>query len=271
MKAFPAFGILFGSPSRQHELRVFLEKNSNLPGPRGNLELAHSFASSISAMHLAEWQWEFLLALAATSITKAPVNSAKEFLPFCATLALGALYGNGLPRPRRRAALAALTAAASDGRWRMREAAAMGLQLVGERDIAAMKDIVTLWLADGGWLTLRAVAAGLAHPPILEDAEVARYAVETAAALVAALTRADAKTRREENFKILRQGLGYSLSVFAAASPGEGFALLRKCAAVSDPDLAWVVKENLKKKRISGAFPKECAEVASIAGEAAGR
>jgi hypothetical protein len=222
-------------------------------------------------MGLAEWQWDFLMALAATSITKAPVNSAKEFLPFCATLALGALYGNGLPRPRRRAALAALTAATSDGRWRMREAAAMGLQLVGERDIAAMQGIVALWLADGTWLTLRAVAAGLAHPPILKDPDVALYALETAATLVAALTRAGAKDRKEEQFKILRQGLGYSISVFAAASPGEGFALLRKCAAVSDPDLAWVVKENLKKKRIADAFPKECAEIAAISAGADAR
>jgi hypothetical protein len=271
VKSFPAFGILFGSRSRQQELRTFLEKNSGLPGPRGNLELAHSFAASVAAMAISEWQWEFLAQLAATSVSKAPVNSAKEFLPFCATLALGALYGNGLPRPRRRAALAALTAAATDARWRMREAAAMGLQLVGERDIDAMKGIVASWLADSSWLTLRAVAAGLAHPPILKDPEVALYAVQTAATLVAALSRAGAKDRREEPFKILRQGLGYSLSVFAAASPGEGFALLRKCAAVSDPDLAWVVRENLKKKRISDAFSRECEQVAAIAAEAGAR
>ncbi len=132
-----------------------------------------------------------------------------------------------------------------------------GYATVGERDIAAMKGIVAQWLADGTWLTLRAVAAGLAHPPILEDPDVALYAVETAATLVAALTRAGAKDRREESFKILRQGLGYSLSVFAAASPGEGFTLLRKCAAVGDPDLAWVIRENLKKKRISDAFPED--------------
>lgn len=271
MKSFPAFGIIFGSPSRQQELRTFLEKNSGLPGPRGNLELAHSFAASVAGMKIAEWQWEFLMQLAATSITKAPVNSAKEFLPFCATLALGALYGDGLPRPRRRAALAALTAATSDGRWRMREAAAMGLQLIGERDIEAMKGIVAQWMAESSWLTLRAVAAGLAHPPMLKDPDVASYAVETAAALVAALTRASAKDRKDEPFKIFRQGLGYSLSVFAAASPGPGFTLLRKCAAVRDPDLAWVIRENLKKKRISEAFPGECGKVASIAAEAAGR
>ena len=271
MKSFPAFGILFGSRDRLSELRVLLEKNSGLPGPRGNLELAHSFAASVAGMRLAEWQWDFLTATAAMSITKAPVNSAKEFLPFCATLALGALLGDGLPRPRRRAALAALAAAGEDRRWRMREAAAMGLQLVGERDPALLREIVADWLPGASFLTMRAIAAGLAHPPLLKDPDFALFALATARPLLAALSRSGAKERTEESFKILRQGLGYALSVFVAANPGEGFPLMRRIAAVRDPDTAWVIRENLKKKRISEPFPKECGQVALILEEANAR
>jgi len=146
----------------------------------------------------------------------------------------------------------------------------MGLQLIGEQDLAAMKEIVEQWMQNGDWLVLRAVAAGLAHPPILKDPGAALYAVETAGALVKAFSRADAKERKAESFRVLRQGLGYSLSVFAAASPGAGFALLRTCAAVRDPDLRWVVRENLKKKRLSQDFPKECAAVAAISAKAVG-
>jgi hypothetical protein len=268
MKSFPAFGILFGDRARLPELKSLLEKNSGLPGPRGNLELAHSFAAAVAGMRIAEWQWEFLAATAATSPTKAPVNSAREFLPFCATLAMGAMYGDGLPRPRRRAALAAISAAAVDPRWRMREAAAQALQLIGERDPAALREIVAAWLPGASFLTMRAIAAGLAHPPLLKDPDFARFCLDTARTLVAALSRADAQTRRDESFKILRQGLGYAISVFVADSPGDGFALLRKSAAVRDPDVAWVMRENLKKKRISDAFPKECAQVTAILEEA---
>jgi hypothetical protein len=146
----------------------------------------------------------------------------------------------------------------------MREAAAMALQLIGERDIAAFRDIVAAWMPDPSFLTMRAIVAGLAHPPMLADPDVALFSVDTARPIVAALSRADAKARGSESFKVLRQGLGYALSVFAAHSPGDGFALLRRSAAVRDPDVAWVIRENLKKKRIAEAFPRECEQVAAI-------
>ena len=264
MKSFPAFGIMLRSRGQLEELRAFLQKNSGLPGPRGNLELAHSFADSVAHMRLEDWQWEFLLELAATSATKAPVNTPKEFLPFCGLLALGALYGNGLPRPRRRAALAALKAAASDTRWRTREAVAQGLQLIGERDLPALRQIVADWLPESSLLEKRAIAAALAHPPILDDPEFALFSLEVSRTLLAAVSRLDAKSRKDEAFKILRQGLGYALSVFVAASPAEGFALLRKTAAVRDADMAWVIRENLKKKRLAAAFPREVSQVTMI-------
>lgn len=264
MKSFPAFGIMLRSRGQLEELRAFLQKNSGLPGPRGNLELAHSFASAVAHMRLEDWQWEFLMEMAATSVAKAPVNTAKEFLPFCGLLALGALYGNGLPRPRRRAALAALRAAASDRRWRTREAVAQGLQLIGERDLPALREIVTDWLPESSLLEKRAIAAALAHPPILQDPDFALFSLEVSRTILAAVLRVDPKTRKDEAFKILRQGMGYSLSVFVQHSPGEGFALMRKSAAIRDPDMAWIIKENLKKKRLSEKFAKDVEQVEMI-------
>jgi hypothetical protein len=269
VKSFPAFGILFGARERVRELSLFLQKNSGLPGPRANLELAHAFATAVADMHLNDWQWQWLVDTASMSPTKAPVNDPKEYLPFCATLAMGALYGAGLPRPRKRAALAALREAAVDPRWRMREGAAQGLQRAGETDLESMRAVIDQWIDDPDPLMLRAVAAALAHPPVLKDEAFAAYAVGIGEKLVAALTRVPAPARKKEDFKILRQGLGYALSVFVAAAPEAGFTLLHRAAAVRDADLAIVVKENLKKQRIAAAFPRECAEVAAIAGRAA--
>jgi hypothetical protein len=271
VKSFPAFGILFGTRGQAPQLRKLLMENSNLPGPRGNLELAHSFAASIAAMHIDDWQWDFLMEMAGTSAAKAPVNTPGEFLPFCALLALGALYGNGLPRPRRRAALATLIAASSDTRWRVREGVAMGLQLIGERDPSALRGIVSDWLPSASFLEMRAIAAGLAHPPLLGDADFALFCVETAATILSAISRVDAKLRKTEGFKVLRQGMGYAVSVYVAHSPAEGFTLLRKSAAVRDSDIAWIIRENLKKKRISGPYPEDVGKVELIAEEANAR
>ena len=271
MKSFPAFGILLKSPARREELRALLQENSGLPGPRGNLELAHSFAAAVAGMHLAEWQWDLVTEMAATSVSKAPVNSPKEFLAFCGVLALGALYAGGLPRPRRRAALAALKEAGSDHRWRIREASAQGLQLIGEKDPAALREIIDGWLPQSSLLEKRAIAAALAHPPLLKDGEFALYALDVARTIIASVSRLDVKSRKDEAFKILRQGLGYALSVFVVGSPGEGFAFLRKIAAVRDADMAWIIRENLKKKRLTDAFPKEVEQVSLILEESNAR
>jgi hypothetical protein len=267
MKSFPAFGILLGSRGRVGELRALLEANSGLPGPRANLELGSAFAAAVSGMKLQEWQWEFLVQAAAVSPHKAPENTPAVYVVFCAVLALGALYAKGLPRPRRRAALAAIKSAASDTRWRVREACAMALQKIGEEDAEALRAIVTEWMAEASFLEMRAVAAGLAHPPFLDE-EMADFSLDAARRILASISRSDDKARRQEAFKVLRQGMGYALSVFVCKRPSEGFTLMRKSAAVRDPDVAWIIRENLRKKRLSEDFPSEVKQVALILEEA---
>ena len=264
MKSFPAFGILLGSRGSLKQLQALLEENSGLPGPRANLELVASFAEAVSRMHLEDWQWDYLMETAATSPTKAPENTPRAYVSVCSLVALGALYGTGLPRPRRRAALSAIKAAAGDLRWRVREAAAMALQHIGEADRGVLRGIVTDWLPDASALELRAIAAGLAHPPILTDDDFTDFCLDTARTILAVVSRMDAKGRRQESFKVLRQGMGYALSVFVARRPGAGFTLMRKSAAIRDADIAWIIRENLKKKRLTEHFPNDVQQVALI-------
>jgi hypothetical protein len=271
VKSFPAFGILFGSRRTLTQLRTLLEENSGLPGPRANLELIYSFADAVARMHLEEWQWEFLQETARTSVSNAPENTPGVYVSLCSLVALGALYGSGLPRPRRRAALSAIKAAAGDSRWRVREAAAMALQLIGEQDLVALKAIVTDWLPGSSPLEMRAIAAGLAHPPILLNEEFAGFCLQTARTILTVITRTDPKSRKEESFKVLRQGMGYALSVFVAKLPGDGFTLMRKSAAVRDADIAWIVRENLKKKRLTDRFAEDVEQVALILEESNAR
>jgi hypothetical protein len=39
---------------------------------------------------------------------------------------------------------------------------------------------------------------------------------------------------------------------------------MRKSAAVRDPDMAWIIRENLKKKRLSEKHAKDVQQVAMI-------
>jgi len=140
----------------------------------------------------------------------------------------------------------------------------MALQLIGEKDLDALQEIVEQWLPEASLLERRAIIAGLAHPPILGDAQFALFSLGVSRTIVRELSRQGAEARRGEDFRVLRQGLGYALSVFAEKSPEEGFALLREMASKGDPDLAWIVRENLKKKRLTGKYAAQVEAVGTL-------
>lgn len=56
--------------------------------------------------------------------------------------------------------------------------------------------------------------------------------------------------RQSEDYTVLSKGLQYTLSVFVASLPGEGFDLLKKYAQLKDPDLNKIIKSNLGKSRL---------------------
>jgi hypothetical protein len=49
----------------------------------------------------------------------------------------------------------------------------------------------------------------------------------------------------------LRKGLGYCWSVAVAASPEEGKRMMERWFSSDDKDVLWVMKENLRKKRLA--------------------
>jgi hypothetical protein len=49
-----------------------------------------------------------------------------------------------------------------------------------------------------------------------------------------------------------------------AALPGEGFARLERWAASDDPDVRWLVRENLRKSRLAMADPERLARLRDL-------
>ncbi|WP_136625169.1 hypothetical protein [Dictyobacter kobayashii] len=69
--------------------------------------------------------------------------------------------------------------------------------------------------------------------------------------------------RKCEDFRTLRRTLGYTLSVVTAALPEKGFAFMCECALWNDTDINWILRENLKKKRLA-KFPQQIATVTEL-------
>jgi hypothetical protein len=242
-------GSLLRSTGAADRLEAYLIEHSNLPGPRGNLELAHALAEELAAAPIEARLWAKLDAWSGLSAAEAGTGNRREYLPFCATVAFGALYRREVRR--RPQILKRLRSAANDPRWRMREAAAMALQKIGESWSEELLEVLGQWLEHPTLLEQRAVAAALAHPPLLADEGFARASLRLAEHILADFVRQEPQARQTEEFRVLRQGLGYALSVLVAALPEQGFEMLERWARITDPDIAWILKENLKKKRLA--------------------
>jgi len=213
---------------------TYLLKESGLPGPRGNIELAQVVAD--------EGNRQLFQRYIAYTADNAPVNSPYEFLAFCGIVGLGRLLAEG-----DTSLLITLRRYASDSRWRIREGVAMALQRLGdvnmEQLIAAMRE----W-CQGTSLEQRAAAAALCEPRLLGQAQYAREVLGILDQITAGIEQAD--NRRSEEFLTLRKGLGYCWSVAVVNLPVEGKALMEKWLVRSDEDVRWIMKENLKKARL---------------------
>ena len=236
-------------------LMAYLTSNSNLPGPRGNIELADAFAEVAGGYERdCDKLRSLCIQLSRFSVVEAPVNNPKEFLVFCGARGIGAL---GTAPSFFLEALSRLKKLASDARWRTREGVAMALQsMIEEQPKKTLKEL-SHWVEDKDWLVMRAIAAGVAEPALLKDEETAHAAFELHKQILSRI--AVAGERKSSEFKTLRQGLGYSLSVVVREVPQEGFAYMRQLASQKDADVLWIVKENLKKNRLLKNFPEEVA------------
>lgn len=213
----------------------YLLKESGLPGPRGNLELAQAVAD--------EGNLKLFRRYTAYTADQAPVNSPYEFLAFCGIVGLGRLLAEGDTH-----FLKTLRIHASDPRWRIREAVAMALQRLGDVSMAQLIAAMREW-SKGTPLEQRAAAAALCEPRLLGQAKHARAVLQILDRITASLERVD--SRRSEDFLALRKGLGYCWSVAVVALPDEGKALMEKWLITADKDIQWIMQENLKKTRLA--------------------
>ena len=231
------------------EWEPYLRQESALPGPRGNLELASAVAEVGRLVQFEAWL--------SADAAKPEADTPEMYLAFCGVVGLGAciarsLCGEETTKPADTDHLwQVLRAYASDPRWRMREAVAMALQRIGDASMEALYRGIDSWRI-GNWLEKRAVAAGLAEPRLLTHERDIQRSLSIIDEITASL--ASAANRSGDDFRILRQCLGYAWSVIVAASPEKGAPYMERWLDSPDPDIRWILKENLKKKRLAGIF-----------------
>jgi hypothetical protein len=124
----------------------------------------------------------------------------------------------------------------------------MALQRLGDVNMGQLIAAMGEW-SQGIALEQRAAAAALCEPRLLGHAQYTRNVLGILDQITASIEQVKCD-RRSEYFLALRKGLGYCWSVAVASLPEEGKALMEKWLVKSDPDIRWIMKENLKKKRL---------------------
>jgi hypothetical protein len=255
--------LLTGDGASFEELERVLVANSDLPGPRANLEMAWALGDAFAAIPLRDAHWDILCEWLSISEEEAAAGDPRVFLPFCALQALGSGYHNANDA-RRCQIIAALKEAAGDGRWRIREGASMGFQRIAEWSFPVVEEVFSEWVDGASLLERRAIVAALAHPPALKEPGRLPFCFHITDRILGDILPLDRASRRSEGFRVLKKGLMYAISVFVAHAPEMGFDFLKKWAATDDVDIERIVRSNLGKRRLTKRYPDQVNEVLAI-------
>ncbi len=232
-------------------LEFYLRENSRLPGPRANLELAHdvTYLLATAVPKHPESVRSLLNYFANGDHNMVESNTPSEFIMMCGIIGYGACAA--VKDSWREAAYELLDHYAGSSYWRVREAAALAYQNL----LSVVPDVALAHLSElarhGTQLQQRVAIAALAEPALLYNEEMAQKALVLQRIVLHRFHAVAPENRKNEDFRTLRKTLGYTLSVATAVAPEEGFALMRECANWGDNDIIWLLRENLKKKRLA--------------------
>jgi hypothetical protein len=231
-------------------LEYYLREQSRLPGTRANLELVNSLSNLLTAIvpEQPDQVWMLLNYLVQDEKTVVS-NTPDEFVVLCGVVSFGAC---ATVRPEWHIEIFdMLQRFASSSSWRVREGVSMALQrllaVMPQETIEFLIELAT----NGNCFQQRASIAAIAEPALLQTPAMTDAALVIQRLVLKRLYVLPVGIRKHEDVRSLRQSLGYTLSVVTAAAPEKGFALMRDCAGWGDSDINWILRENLKKKRLA--------------------
>lgn len=210
---------------KRAELPHYLDAHSGLPGPRANLALL-----------------EAVVKIADETLIKELINHGGEYQLMCAAAFFGAHADDSDLRAKAHDL-------AKDERWRVREGVVLGLQLLGDTSFSALATVAKEWMSTKESLVYRAIVAALCEPRLLRTAEAAALAIDACRIATESIVTMTNEQRKNPEVRVLRQTLGYCWSVAIVADPVNGLAVF-SALDTSDTDVAWIVRENWRKKRL---------------------
>jgi len=235
----------------QRPLEFYLRENSRLSGARANLELANDvgYLLAASLTRHPDTVRSLISHFVNGDQKNGTSNATSEFVTLCGIIASGACAA--VEATWRADTFDLIYCHTSSPHWRVREGIAIAYQhLLTAVPEETAERLVSL-AREGNYFQQCAAITAIAEAPMLYISDVLRTALHLQRIVLERLHDAPLSVRKGEDFRALRRTSGYTLSVITAAAPEQGFALMRECATWNDADIIWVLRENLKKKRLA--------------------
>jgi hypothetical protein len=247
----------------QRPLEFYLRENARLSGARVNLELANDVAYLLAAV--VSQRPDSVKALINYFFINerkgGPSSAAAEFVTLCGIIASGACAA--IEAGWREDTFALLYDYADSSRLRTRAGVATAYQhLLTATPEETGQHLVSL-ASEGSYFQQCVAIVTMDEQPLLYMPRVLATALQLQRIVLEHVLEAPQATRKRRDFYALRQALGYMLSVITVVAPEQGFALMRECATWNDPDITWILRENLKKKRLA-RFTEDTRTVSSL-------
>lgn len=232
-------------------LEFYLREQSRLPGPRANLELVNALSHLLTVLvaEQPESVHKLICYLISDERQRIVSNTPAEFVILCGIVSLGQCAA---AHPRWWGeTFEVLSKHACSQLWRVREGVALAFQRLLLVATEETINFLMILATQGNYFQQRAAIAAIAEPGLLHTTNMVNAALQIQCVILERLHATLVTERKREDFRLLRQASGYTVSVVTAAAPERGFALMRECATWRDPDINWILRENLKKKRLA--------------------
>lgn len=236
-------------------LEQYILTRSNLPGRMANLTLISLVADIMDAHPSIAKSW--LPTLKTWFDTKADGDNAETILLLTALESFGAIYHHST-KEQHLEITAQLKNSLNDDRWRVREIVTESYKRIGLSSYDELISQFEAILAERRTpLEMRGMLATVAHPELLHTEQQQIFSQKIMILAFNFYMDLDLTKFTKEDKLVLKKGLSFAPSVIVSKNPKEGFLFFDTLIAKQDKDITRIVKENLKKKRLSNIYPDE--------------
>ncbi len=218
---------------KANHLKNYIIDNPELQGKYSKFNLANAFVDMVEKRYKEEpyYIYKMCLRFSKTKNIYAPIGSNEEYIPFCGTWGLGII--GKIDSDKRNECINIIKQRSFDKRWRVRDAAAKGIQEIMLADKPGMIKKINNWLKEKNLELTLFSAECLASPELLKDKNFGDEAINILRKIIPFIHDISNDDSTIQGRMIIKR-LSYAIGIVVSGYPVKGFIFLNELANTKD-------------------------------------